>query len=373
MNLTIQSRVHPYQVNEAVSLAEALKTAAASPSSFLLADRKVYDLHRAQIEALIPTNKIYLIDASEEMKSYEKLGPVFCWLIESKFQRNSHLIVLGGGVLQDIGCFIASVLFRGVAWTLIPTTLLAQCDSCIGSKSSLNIHGYKNQLGTFYPPNSIHLVFGLLNTLSPQDMLSGLGEAIKLHLIDGEEAFSRLQKKLAKGFTDKSVLSSIVWDCLTIKKRYIEEDEMDRGIRNLLNYGHTFAHAFESATHYEIPHGIAVSLGVLGATFFSEKLGIIPTGTYISLRDWLLPYCGGYETRLKNINPDDILSAMRMDKKNQGDDEMKLNVRPYTPAEALEKSIEQMVQMRNGKVAKRSVFDLLDELDNADDVGSREK
>ena len=319
MNLTIQSRVHPYQVSESANLAEALKTAMATSSSFLLADRKVHELHRTEIEALIPAGKIYLVDASEEMKSYEKLGPLFCWLIESKFQRNSHLIVLGGGVLQDIGCFVASVLFRGVAWTLIPTTLLAQCDSCIGSKSSLNIHGYKNQLGTFYPPNAIHLIFDLLKTLSPNDLLSGLGEAIKLHLIDGEESFARLQKKLSSGRPDQATLAAIVWNCLAIKKRYIEEDEMDRGVRNLLNYGHTFAHAFESATHYEIPHGIAVSLGVLGATYFSERQGFVPAGTYDSLRKWFLPYCGGYESRLGQINPDEVLSAMRMDKKNQGE------------------------------------------------------
>jgi len=320
MTMDIQSRIHPYRVSEAASLGEALKAIlASSPSAFLLADRKVHDLHRTAIEALIPAARTCLIDASEEMKSYEKLGPVFCHLIEGKFQRNSHLIVLGGGVLQDIGCFIASVLFRGVAWTLIPTTLLAQCDSCIGSKSSLNIHGYKNQLGTFYPPNAIHLVFGLLESLAPQDLLSGLGEAIKLHLIDGAPAFARLQKTLTGSAPDRAALAAAVWDCLAIKKRYIEEDELDRGIRNLLNYGHTFAHAFESATHYEIPHGIAVSLGVLGATFFSARLGLVPQADYDSLRRWLLPYCGGHENRLQTINPDDVLAAMRLDKKNQGD------------------------------------------------------
>ena len=319
MPFTIQSRVHPYEVIETPGIAEALKAIAAQASPFLLADRKVHELYRSQIEAIIPAAQIHLIDASEEMKSYEKLGPAFCWLIESKFQRSSHLIVLGGGVLQDIGCFIASVLFRGVAWTLIPTTLLAQCDSCIGSKSSLNIHGYKNQLGTFYPPNSIHLVFDLLKTLPPHDILSGLGEAIKLHLIDGGESFARLQKKISGGEPDISVLSAIVWDCLAIKKRYIEEDELDRGIRNILNYGHTFAHALESATHYEIPHGIAVSLGVLGATYFSEKHGMISSSSYAALRDWLVPFCGGHELRLKKINLDDVLAAMRMDKKNQGE------------------------------------------------------
>jgi len=319
MNLTIQSRAHPYQVNEAAGLAEVLKAISASVTPFLLADRKVHEMYREQIETLIPADKIFLLDASEETKSYEKIGPAFCWLIESKFRRNSHLVVLGGGVLQDIGCFIASVLFRGVGWTLVPTTLLAQCDSCIGSKSSLNIHGYKNQLGTFYPPNAIYLVVDMLKTLPPGDILSGLGEAIKLHLIDGEKSFVRLRKKLGRPPVDSSLLAPIIWDCLAIKKRFIEEDEYDQGIRNLLNYGHTFAHAFESATNYKIPHGIAVSLGVLGATYFSEKMGLVPAGNYASLHEWLVPFCAGYERHLKDVKFDDVLSAMRMDKKNQGE------------------------------------------------------
>ena len=97
-------------------------------------------------------------------------------------------------MLQDIGCFIASVLFRGVEWTLVPTTLLAQCDSCIGSKSSLNIASYKNQLGTFYPPHRILLDPAFLQTLPEIEILGGLGEAIKLHLIEGEAALARLRE-----------------------------------------------------------------------------------------------------------------------------------------------------------------------------------
>jgi 3-dehydroquinate synthase len=320
MELTIQSRVHPYRVVEAPNFATVLASIAAEhPSFFLLVDRKVHDLHAEAIRACVPAERVYMVDASEKEKSYERLGPVFCWLLEARCRRNSHLVVVGGGVLQDIGCFVASVLFRGISWTLVPTTLLAQCDSCIGSKSSLNIHGYKNQLGTFYPPNAIWLVIDLLASLPRQDLFSGLGEAIKLHLIEGDEAFHRLKGELHDFKGCPQALSRIVWSSLRIKQRYIEEDELDRNVRNLLNYGHTFAHAFESATEYGIPHGIAVSLGVLGATFFSERAGWVAPGEASRLRSWLLPYCGDFAKRLSTLDRETVLTAMRLDKKNQGD------------------------------------------------------
>ena len=129
--------------------------------------------------------------------SFEKLAPVFVWLLENGLKRDGRLLVIGGGVLQDIGCFIASVLFRGVRWEFIPTTLLAQCDSCIGSKSSINIESYKNQIGTFYAPDRVLLVTQALQTLPWDEVRSGLGEVIKLHLIAGDEPFCRIMKLLA--------------------------------------------------------------------------------------------------------------------------------------------------------------------------------
>ena len=293
MKLTIQSRSHPYTVLECDDLPERFHALREKRALFLV-DARVRDLYPKHF-ADIPPEALYVVEATEEAKSYEKLPPIFVWLLEEGFQRKHHLVVIGGGVLQDIGCFIASVLFRGVAWTLVPTTLLAQCDSCIGSKSSLNIANYKNQLGTFYPPHEILLDIGFLETLPEMEILGGLGEAIKLHLIEGGEAWLRLQAKLGSGRLDAKTVREIVWDSLAIKQRFIEEDELDRGVRNLLNYGHTFAHAYETATHYTIPHGIAVSLGVLSATYFSERIGWVPAGTAAELRAWMKPYLGGQE------------------------------------------------------------------------------
>ena len=317
--MEIKSYSHPYTVVESDSVTEAMQALTRSEMPFFLVDRNVADLYHRQISSALPSDRIYRIEAAEEAKSYERLAPVFNWLLGSRCQRRSHVVVIGGGVVQDIGCFVASVLFRGIRWTLLPTTLLAQCDSCIGSKSCLNMSRFKNQLGTFYPPHEVRLVFEFLGTLTQEELLSGMGEAIKLHLIDSEESVQRIQQKLAAWHNGTQAVREIVWDSLRIKKRFIEEDEFDRGIRNLLNYGHTCAHAFESATRYAIPHGIAVSLGVACATYFSEKLGMLPDGYSRRLREWLRPYFGGHRETLRRVELSAVLEAMKLDKKNVGD------------------------------------------------------
>ncbi len=316
--MQIQSHSHAYAVTECDTIAAALSRSGEADTSFYLVDRKVADLYRRQL-ADLQDKQVYRIEATEEAKSYERLISVFCWLLDAGCQRRSQLVVIGGGVLQDIGCFVASVLMRGIRWTLLPTTLLAQCDSCIGSKSSLNIDRFKNQLGTFYPPHEVRLVFEFLGTLAPQEILSGLGEAIKLNLIDGEPSVERLRRSLALPSEEDLPLPEIVWNSLLIKKRYIEEDEYDRSIRNLLNYGHTFAHAFESATQYAIPHGIAVTLGVACATFFSERLGMLSAGSFDELLAWLRPYFGACAEILRRADPSAVLAGMKRDKKNAGE------------------------------------------------------
>lgn len=320
--LNIQSKSHPYQAIESPNVRAAIETLPGRASAFYLIDRKVAQLYEAEFNELIPADRRFLIEASEQAKSYESLGPIFCWLLEAKCRRTSHLIVIGGGVLQDIGCFIASVLMRGIRWTLIPTTLLAQCDSCIGSKSSLNINRFKNQLGTFYPPHEVRLVFDFLKTLTREEIHSGLGEAIKLHLIEGQKAADRLRKTLNATKDAELPLAEIVWDCLRIKKRFIEDDEFDQGIRNLLNYGHTFAHAFESATQYAIPHGIAVTMGVACATYFSEQLNMVPSGSFQELLSWIKPYFSDYLPTLKQVDLQAVVDGMKQDKKNLGDQVM---------------------------------------------------
>lgn len=317
--MRIQSKSHSYDVTEAPGLRDALQSAAQGQRTFALVDAQVHALYPDSFAPALPPENVRLIEATEEAKSLNALGPHVEWLLGSGFRRDCLLLVVGGGVLQDLSCFIASTLFRGVRWSLVPTTLLAQCDSCIGSKSSINVSHYKNQMGTFYPPHQVLLAFDVLQSLPPDEVQSGLGEVIKLHLIDGDEAVSRLRPKLFGYEAQPRLLSEMVWDSLTIKQRFIEEDEFDQGVRNLLNYGHTFGHAYESATDYAIPHGIAVTLGVFTATFFSSRLGWVTPDYFDSLQDWLMPYYMPYEKTLAGADPERILAAMRLDKKNTGD------------------------------------------------------
>ena len=316
----IQSHLRKYLVRTFSSLKEAIQSSSEGSDPFVLIDEQVAQLYAGQIDSSCNPDRMIKIKASEELKSYQNLEPLFVSLIEKGLNKKSKLLVIGGGVTQDIGCFIASTYSRGIQWDFIPTTLLAQCDSCIGSKSSLNIGRFKNQLGTFYPPHKVSIVFSVLNTLAESDIHSGIGEIIKLALIEGGEDLAETKKDL-KAWKDSPAdkelaLSKMISRSLQIKKRYIEQDEFDQGIRNVLNYGHTFGHAYESATQYAIPHGIAVLLGMSTATYFSEKLGMVPNGSYQELDSWIQDLYTPFQKHLQPTRIEEILKAMKTDKKN---------------------------------------------------------
>ena len=319
--LTIRSHSHDYSVETASSLVNALERVAGAKGVLYLLDSEVERIYRKEIIKTVPEIRQVLIKATEEQKTYEKLAPILLELLSKGLKRDGVLVVVGGGVLQDIGCFIATVLFRGVRWEFVPTTLLAQSDSCIGSKSSINIGDYKNQIGTFCPPHRVILAYDVLGTLPWDEIRSGLGEVIKLQLIAGQAGFDELMADL-KNLHENGGLDMIpkwVDRSIAVKKPYIEQDEFDRGIRNILNYGHTFGHAYESATKFVIPHGIAVLLGMLTATYLSARLGLIAESHFLDLKLRLTPWFHPYETTLLKARREDIFRAIRHDKKNTGD------------------------------------------------------
>ncbi|MGA3007050.1 MAG: AroB-related putative sugar phosphate phospholyase (cyclizing) [Opitutaceae bacterium] len=316
--LTIQSHSHPYTVEYFPALEAALASITPRERALWLVDRRFAELYPALAE-VAPAERTVLVAAGEEQKSFEVLTPIFLELLKRGLKRDGRLVVVGGGVLQDIGCFVATVLFRGIRWELVPTTLLAQADSCIGSKSSINIGSYKNQIGTFYPPHRVLLVPGVLATLPRDEIRSGLGEVIKLQLLAGEAGFRELMEDLRNFAGQPEILGKWVRRSMEVKQPYIEADEFDRGIRNLLNYGHTFGHAYESATHYGIPHGIAVVLGMLTATRLSARLGLVPSAYADELERLLAPWHRPFAETLRQAPRQAIFSAIKHDKKNTGE------------------------------------------------------
>ena len=238
-----------------------------------IVDKKIAKLYESNLESILEKKSTILIDADEEAKSLEKLPPLVEHLTQNAVRRGATLVAIGGGVVQDITCFISSVFLRGIPWVYIPTTLLSQADSCIGSKSSINTESAKNILGTFYPPKKVFVWSEFLSTLTDSEIRSGVGEILKVCAIDGMETFDALTEDLQKAYCNQKTLLGYIHKSLKVKKKYIELDEFDLGPRNIFNYGHSFGHAIEFASSYSIPHGLAVTIGMDLANFISGKLG----------------------------------------------------------------------------------------------------
>ena len=264
-------------------------------------------------KGMIPSdhNRTYVV-ASELMKDYTSIGTIIDNIIKYGFRKNNRIVAIGGGVVQDISGFIASILYRGVDWVFYPTTLLSQADSCIGGKTSINFGEYKNQIGNFYPPNKIIIDTDFLDTLPKLQIYSGLGEMGHYFFIDGRESF-----EFFKGQLDNPDYSLLISKSLEIKKKMIELDEFDNGPRRIFNYGHSFGHAIESITKYDIPHGIAVSVGMDISNYFSYMLGYITLDEYLEMKSVLSKI---YKVKeLPIIKVDDMITSLKKDKKNVRD------------------------------------------------------
>lgn len=237
-----------------------------APGAIFLCDRNIESYLPADIDPIF-------IDATEKAKSLEAMPGVIRALRARKADRGSHLVAIGGGITQDIATFAASVYMRGIPWTYLPTTLLGMVDSCIGGKSSINVEEMKNLVGNFYPPGHVLVDPAFLPTLDAQDIVGGLCEAVKICFARGSVDFSSLIDAGAVPPLSPETATRIITQSLLVKKWFIEIDEFDQKERLLLNFGHTFGHALESATSYEIKHGVGVGIGMLVAIEFQKHLG----------------------------------------------------------------------------------------------------
>lgn len=286
---------------------------------FYFIDENVYKLYKNKLMPFINDDFYLVIEALETNKEYKNLTKYYKILIENKFTRNDILVTIGGGILQDISGFIASTLYRGIKWIFIPTTLLAQADSCIGSKTSINFEDSKNLIGSFYPPNAIYIDIEFCKTLESEYFNSGLGEIIKFHLLSDEKRYEQLREYLSlTDLRQGELFKNIIWSNLEIKKSYFEEDEFDAGKRNLLNYGHCFGHALESASNFAVSHGEAVLIGMGFANLLSLKRGLMPEKKFTEFEDLFQKYYPNFD--ISNINVNDIIYYLKRDKKRVGKD-----------------------------------------------------
>lgn len=214
------------------------------------------------------------IEASEEAKALQETLPLFVALKQAGLGRSSRIAAIGGGVVQDIATFVASLFMRGISWSYVPTTFLGMADSCLGGKSSINVGPYKNLVGNFHPPSRIDILPVFARTLPAVELAGGAAEAAKIAFCRGASAFATYEQLAApvlSGAWQEQQLAELLHSTLAVKQWFIETDEFDQAERRLLNFGHTWGHALEAATSFAVPHGLAVAIGMLASICFTER------------------------------------------------------------------------------------------------------
>ncbi|WP_428075723.1 3-dehydroquinate synthase [Candidatus Avelusimicrobium luingense] len=247
-----------------------------NPKNLLLIDQNVWNLYLA--DSHIDEKRVMFVQANEEFKTlHNGVEQALGFLEKNGFGKGETLVVVGGGVTEDIGAFVGAVYKRGIAWRFFPTTLLSMCDSCIGGKTGINYHKAKNQLALFSAPREVIICPAFLRTLHAREIKSGLGEILKLFITGGPELLARFSKYVSADGEVNNFESFryLILGALGVKKQIVEKDEFELNLRKSLNYGHTLGHAIEVLSDYAIPHGQAVTMGVLVVNEMSRRRGLL--------------------------------------------------------------------------------------------------
>ncbi len=286
----------------------------------LIVDKKLKAL-KTKIVSMLKHEypKIFVIELAsvEETKNFKKIYPLYAKLLSKKIDRNSIVIAVGGGVIGDTAGFLASTYLRGIPWVVVPTTLLSQVDSSIGGKTGVNHEAGKNLIGSFYQPSGVFCNPNFLKTLPRRELIAGLAETFKYSFILDKYFFFEFIDKLDGALNlDVNILNEFVIRSVRWKLGVVSQDERDRsGIRQLLNFGHTFGHAIESYFNYQrFNHGESVALGMKFAVIVSFLKGLLPNHEFAKAVEGL--------NKLKipklplKMNSDRLWQLMATDKKN---------------------------------------------------------
>lgn len=264
----------------------------------------------------IPHENLLILKSGEEQKTIEQVMEVWDYFGGRGVDRSSLIINLGGGMLTDLGGFAAGTLKRGIPFINIPTTLLAMVDASVGGKSGINFRGLKNEVGTIRQPLHVLLYLPFLKTLDKENLLSGYAEMLKAGLIADASLWAELVEFDLSRYNEE-VLGRLIWRSVEIKKRIVDADPEEKGLRKSLNFGHTIGHAFESESLYAghpVPHGYAVAWGMIAEAVLSvEKLGL-PVESLRVTRDAIYRLYGKSPESFADANR--LLPWMKFDKKN---------------------------------------------------------
>ncbi len=300
--------------------ADILQKGRRGAKAVLLTDEHVQALYGERISqnliALGFTVLPVTVPAGETAKSGAQYLTVLSQLADAHVSRTDVLFALGGGVPGDLGGFVAATYQRGIDFVQLPTTLLAAVDSSVGGKTAINLPEGKNLVGAFYQPRAVIMDVETLDTLPAEIFADGCAEVIKYGMIRDEALFEMLASRpLPACRDDRAYVSRIIWRCVTIKEEVVSGDERDRGLRNILNFGHTVGHAIEKCSGFTVAHGRAVAVGMVMACRCAARAGFCEESVADRLQDVLRAYGLPTETR---IPASSLASCLLSDKKIDG-------------------------------------------------------
>lgn len=295
--------------------AELIKDVLSGGKICLVSDSNVYPLYGEAVFAGLKDAGYdvckYVFDAGEESKNTGVVIDLVEFMADNELTRGDGVVALGGGVCGDMAGFAAAIYLRGIKFVQIPTTLLSQVDSSVGGKTAVDLPQGKNLCGAFHQPSLVVIDPDVLDTLSPHYFADGMGEVIKYGCIKSKSLFDRLSDENAKDF-----IEDVIYECLDIKRKIVENDEKEHGERALLNFGHTCGHAIEKLWKFTtVSHGEAVGIGMVMISRAGESAGITEKGTADKISELLKKY-GLSSADSHSVS--EIVNAMNSDKKRTG-------------------------------------------------------
>ena len=276
----------------------------------IITDKNVKQLY----ENAFPPHPVITIGTGETIKNLDTVRNIYEKLVAAGADRSTFIVGIGGGIVCDIAGFVASTYLRGVRFGFVSSTLLSQVDASVGGKNGVNFKDYKNMVGVFNQPEFVICDLNLLKTLPKKEILNGMAEIVKHGAIENADLFAYLEEHSQKALVlDIEVIEKLVYDSIVIKSAIVNQDELEKGVRRKLNFGHTFGHAFEKTTG--VPHGEAVSAGMVVASKISVKGGHLPPKDAQRIETLLQEI--GLPVRIQ-AEWESVLDALNKDKKRKG-------------------------------------------------------
>lgn len=270
----------------------------------------------------------FVFEHGEKSKCLETYGKLLNKMCDNKMTRSDAVVALGGGVTGDLSGFAAATYQRGISFVQIPTTLLAAVDSSVGGKTGIDLENSKNQVGAFYQPSLVICDTDTLSTLPEAEYGNGCAEVIKYAMIGSENLFESINATPVREQYEK-----VIFECVSMKRDYVEKDEFDLGLRMMLNFGHTIGHTVEARSHYEVPHGQGVAMGMVAITRAAKEFGLCGEDTLSKLIELINKYSLPTEIEYP---AEELIGAAMTDKKSSGNT-MKLVVPEKTGVCSLKK------------------------------------